>query len=70
MSDVRYPLREGRKRRTRAALVDAGRRWFGRNSFMATTTKEIAEQAAGANPAAPNDKVTNGPGPGHGETIR
>ena len=45
MSDVRYPLRERRKRRTRAALVDASRELFGRNGFTATTMEQIAEQA-------------------------
>ena len=45
MNDVQYPLRERRKRRTRAALVDAGRELFGRNGFAATTMEQIAEQA-------------------------
>lgn len=45
MSGVQYPLRERRKRRTRAALVDAGRELFGRNGFAATTMEQVAEQA-------------------------
>lgn len=45
MSEVQYPLRERRKRRTRAALVDAGRELFGRHGFAATTMEQIAEQA-------------------------
>jgi len=45
MSDIEYPLRERRKRRTRAALIEAGRELFGSRGFEATTLEQIAERA-------------------------
>lgn len=43
--EVQYPLRERRKRRTRAALVDAARHLFAAQGFHDTTLEQIAAEA-------------------------
>jgi AcrR family transcriptional regulator len=45
LSTVEYPLRERRKRRTRAALIEAGQALFGAQGFECTTLEQIADRA-------------------------
>lgn len=45
MSNVEFPLRARRKRRTRAALIEAGQALFGAQGFESTTLEQVAERA-------------------------